>query len=636
MRGLFTKGCALMAGAKRGSAWGYEEVVEVAVGNVIADGRAVPGGVSNISTSVVAQAPDVIAMHISDLWKADAGFEAGAVNAVAVCHATGDGATDDTEALQACLDSHDEVFLPKGLYRISKTLVMKAGGSLVGLSQTHSVIAPTTGGFAASTSHPAPLLRTAAGAPVSIAFVGLVSWWHIAGAFTLEWHSKGGLWRSNYETRVCECMWLSDYGSPNAAHGKVGFWPPRNCTAGVELSVPKTQIHGTGVFYNYVSDEDVLYTDHIGYRHMLVSNNSKSSMDRLRFYAINLEHAMAEANGEFRHASHVDVYGIKKEGSTTILWIRDSVDVTVIGTAGGYSALLNASAYPDDFAPYRPAIYRVERTSPLKLAITPYPHRSVEESVGAAAQVKCSYPLDTSQLQQGNFPRVDWPALIASLWAPWCGYWATGSLVLLEADGPAKTLAAIAEPPPTLYTRGYTAVQKINKSVTPSVPLKSDDKNLGGALSLPLRVLLLTSAGLHITHALDNGFLLPAMGFSTWNHFGMLNKTSHDKSNPHGTFGAKEAMAMCDAMVSSGLRDRGYKFINLDAGWIKARLPNGSITVDRNLFPDGMAPVAKYIQSKGMEMGIYTSRGKTTCGGWDRPGSEGYEFVDAKQYAEWG
>jgi alpha-galactosidase len=76
--------------------------------------------------------------------------------------------------------------------------------------------------------------------------------------------------------------------------------------------------------------------------------------------------------------------------------------------------------------------------------------------------------------------------------------------------------------------------------------------------------------------------------------------------------------------------------VNIDAGWIKERLPNGSITVDRQLFPEGIAPVAAYIESKGMAMGIYTSRGKHTCGGWDRPGSEGYEFIDAKQYAEWG
>ena len=61
------------------------------------------------------------------------------------------------------------------------------------------------------------------------------------------------------------------------------------------------------------------YTDHIGYRDLLVSNNSESETDRLRLYAINLEHSMAEANAELRNASSVDIFGLKKEGSTTIL-----------------------------------------------------------------------------------------------------------------------------------------------------------------------------------------------------------------------------------------------------------------------------------------------------------------------------
>ena len=94
-------------------------------------------------------------------------------------------------------------------------------------------------------------------------------------------------------------------------------------------------------------------------------------------------------------------------------------------------------------------------------------------------------------------------------------------------------------------------------------------------------------------------------------------------------------MEIADAMVSSGLRDKGYTFVNIDAGWIHQRRPNGSITVDRHLFPDGIAPLAAYMHSKGMKLGIYTSRGKTTCGGWDRPGSQGFEFLDAQQYADW-
>ena len=51
----------------------------------------------------------------------------------------------------------------------------------------------------------------------------------------------------------------------------------------------------------------MLFTDHLGYRDVLVTNNSASASDRLAFYAINLEHSMAEANGEFANAAHVDI-----------------------------------------------------------------------------------------------------------------------------------------------------------------------------------------------------------------------------------------------------------------------------------------------------------------------------------------
>jgi hypothetical protein len=335
---------------------------------------------------------------------------------------------------------------------------------MVGLSQAHSIIAPTSTAFAGNDTHPAPLVRTASGAAATLGFLGLVTWWHIPGVFTLDWRARDGLWRSNYETRVCECMWLSDYGSPNSGHGQFGAWPPVNCTAGVNLTVPKSQIRGTGSFYNWVSDEDVVFTDHVNYRHILIANNTVQSdiadAPRLAFYAMNLEHSMAEANGELANASRVDFYGVKKEGSTVILWVHDSTDVNVFGTAGGYSALENSSQAPVDFEPYTPSVYRIERTSPLKLLINPMgsshpgstgsPRHLAERTGG----VKCSFPLDATQLQSGHFPEVDWAGLIRSLWAPWCGWWYHDTMVLVEADGPGHNLVQTANPG-VMYTRGY-------------------------------------------------------------------------------------------------------------------------------------------------------------------------------------
>ena len=62
--------------------------------------------------------------------------------------------------------------------------------------------------------------------------------------------------------------------------------------------------------------------------------------------------------------------------------------------------------------------------------------------------------------------------------------------------------------------------------------------------------LLLLSLALP-TLALDNGVgLTPALGWSTWNTF-------------QGAVSAELLRASADTMVSSGLRDAGYEYINL-------------------------------------------------------------------------
>ncbi len=47
-----------------------------------------------------------------------------------------------------------------------------------------------------------------------------------------------------------------------------------------------------------------------------------------------------------------------------------------------------------------------------------------------------------------------------------------------------------------------------------------------------------------------------------------------------------------------------------------------------------MKALGDYIHSKGLKFGIYSCAGSMTC--QNRPGSRGYQFQDARQYAEWG
>ena len=209
-----------------------------------------------------------------------------------------------------------------------------------------------------------------------------------------------------------------------------------------------------------MSDEDILFTDHKGYRHILVGNNSESGGGRTSFYSLNLEHAQSEANGEFRNASQVNVFGFKKEGSTVSLWIRDSSDINLYGSPhGSYTALQNMSQYPADFDHYTPSLYRIERSNPFKFVGLGGSDGCGQGKPGPDQKCKgvvpChNYPTSTADLVQGKFPEVDWGVLKTSLWQPWCGYIYPGAIQVLEADSVGHETVATTSPG-AVYMRGH-------------------------------------------------------------------------------------------------------------------------------------------------------------------------------------
>lgn len=99
-----------------------------------------------------------------------------------------------------------------------------------------------------------------------------------------------------------------------------------------------------------------------------------------------------------------------------------------------------------------------------------------------------------------------------------------------------------------------------------------------------------------------------------------------------------------DAMITSGMADHGYCFVNIDDCWAvkpgsndttlsgEPRDKDGKINSNRR-FPD-MRALTDYIHSKGLKAGIYTSPGKLTCAG--HTGSWQHEEIDAARFIEWG
>ncbi len=111
----------------------------------------------------------------------------------------------------------------------------------------------------------------------------------------------------------------------------------------------------------------------------------------------------------------------------------------------------------------------------------------------------------------------------------------------------------------------------------------------------------------------------PPMGWNSWNHF--AEKVTD-----------ADVRAAADALVSSGMRDAGYIYVNIDDTWEAGRDANGMIQTNSK-FPD-MKALADYVHSKGLKLGIYSSPGPKTCAKYE--GSYGHEEQDAKSYAAWG
>ena len=111
----------------------------------------------------------------------------------------------------------------------------------------------------------------------------------------------------------------------------------------------------------------------------------------------------------------------------------------------------------------------------------------------------------------------------------------------------------------------------------------------------------------------------PPMGWNSWNKF---NRNVDDKG----------VRGMADAMVASGMRDAGYIYVNIDDTWEGQRDKDGVLQSNEK-FPD-MKALADYVHAKGLKFGVYSDAGARTCQG--RPGSNGYEDADARQYAAWG
>jgi len=114
----------------------------------------------------------------------------------------------------------------------------------------------------------------------------------------------------------------------------------------------------------------------------------------------------------------------------------------------------------------------------------------------------------------------------------------------------------------------------------------------------------------------------PPMGWNSWYPF-------------HCGITAQIVEQTAKAMVTSGMKAAGYKYVNIDDCWLASqRAADGELQANPVTFPGGIKPVADYVHSLGLKLGIYEDVGTSTCAGY--PGSFGHYQQDADTFASWG
>ena len=114
--------------------------------------------------------------------------------------------------------------------------------------------------------------------------------------------------------------------------------------------------------------------------------------------------------------------------------------------------------------------------------------------------------------------------------------------------------------------------------------------------------------------------LTPPMGWNSWNCWGL--SVSQEK-----------VMSSAAALINRGLADYGYSYINVDDAWeAEERAPDGSIVTNEK-FPD-MKALGDWLHGNGLKLGIYSSPGDRTCGGY--LGTLDHELQDAETWNSWG
>ena len=350
---------------------------------------------------------------------------------------------------------------------------------------------------------------------------------------------------------------------------------------------------------------------------------SSSEWGRRRYYVVDPKWVRWDRDNVIavRVYNYGDPGGIYREKVKVVKpSLKDFAKLSLVAGDGGYKVLLNTSVKTT-------GSFRITVSDVITGSVEKSETRSVTLPAWKEKQLFC--PLAPQKRLKVTYSDSRFPEVLeAEVCAPY----------ILTPPAPATPryngplVFGVRPGSPVIFRLAFSGEKPMKYAVEglpEGVVLDPDKGVLSGSCSRPGEYPLVFTAtnGKGSTHASftlyvgeDKIGLTPPMGWNSWNCWAL--SVSQEK-----------VMASAAALINKGLADYGYSYINIDDAWEgEERTPEGYIQANEK-FPD-MKALGDWLHANGLKLGIYSSPGDYTCGGF--LGSLDHEKQDAEVWNSWG
>jgi hypothetical protein len=321
--------------------------------------------------------------------------------------AHGDGVHDDTQAIQQAVDAAASVgapvFVPRGVFRTSSSIVVPRGVRLIGLARHLSYIVSDDASFSITSAAGSAGYRPSRRAHVRGSTEGRTALYdsppivlfantHVSNSSRTRPSGAAGLLGSvffgltllipayNAKTNTCGWVFTAGVDSANGFNVARQFWVTRRpvcgewwddrCSARFNAQLPFERA------YARIEGGDATLRAFALFQEDGIPNNgakSQSPFSRkllvrdtrhpVDIYQLNGEHSTSTAYAEFRNTTGVSVYGCKSERRGAVIFVRGSSNFASYGH-GGAAHETKPSLGPDECdgmspCPWKPSLYRI-------------------------------------------------------------------------------------------------------------------------------------------------------------------------------------------------------------------------------------------------------------------------------------